>query len=85
MQNRKLLIAVALLGGCVANAAFAADPVPCEQTLSDLKAAASSATLSDADKAKVADLENQGIERCKADDDAGADALFAEATKVMGK
>jgi hypothetical protein len=53
--------------------------------LSDVKAAVESAKLSEADKAKVTDLEDKGLERCKADDDARADALFAQALKILGK
>lgn len=63
----------------------AANPVPCEKMLNDVKAALGAAKLSDADKTKVTDLEGKGLERCKADDDAGADAFFAEALKTMGK
>ncbi len=58
---------------------------PCETMLKDLRAAAASAKLSDADKAKVTDLENKGIERCNADDDKRADDFFAQAMKVVGK
>jgi hypothetical protein len=65
--------------------AAAANPVPCENMLKDLKAATKDAKLSDADKAKVADLQGKGLERCKADDDAGADTFFADAMKIMGK
>jgi hypothetical protein len=85
MRSPELFVALLLAAPGFASTAFAADPVPCEQSLSDLKAAVASSNPSDADKAKVADLESQGIERCKADDDAGADALFAEAMKVLGK
>ena len=60
-------------------------PAPCENMLKDVKTAFKDAKLNDADKAKVSDLENQGLERCKADDDAGADDFFAQALKVMGK
>ena len=63
----------------------AADPVPCEKALADLRTAIKSVTLVDADKAKISDLEQQGLERCKADDDAGADSFFAEAMKIIGK
>lgn len=69
----------------VSLAAAAANPVPCENMLNDLKAATKDAKLSDADKAKVADLQGKGLERCKADDDAGADTFFADAMKIMGK
>ena len=62
-----------------------AKPVPCEKMLNDARAAIKSAKLADADKAKANDLMNKGIERCKADDDAGADAFFAEILKLAGK
>jgi 2-methylisocitrate lyase-like PEP mutase family enzyme len=66
--------------------AFAAGtPVPCETMLKDVRAAMDKAKLSDADLTKVKDLEQQGLDRCKADDDAGADAFFADAMKIMGK
>lgn len=64
---------------------YAAAPVPCENALKDLKTALSSAKPSDADKAKIADLQNKGTERCKADDDQGADNYFAQAMKLIGK
>jgi hypothetical protein len=63
----------------------AAAPVPCEKMLSDVKAAIGTAKVSDADKQKVADLQAKGLERCKADDDAGADDFFTQALKIMGK
>ena len=59
--------------------------VPCEQMLSDVRAALKSANLTDANKAKVADLEQKGVERCKADDDTRADAFFTQALALMGK
>jgi len=69
-----------------ATTALAANaPVPCEQMLSDVKAALPAAKLTDAAKAKVTDLENKGIERCKADDDTRADVFCAEALAVLGK
>ena len=82
MRSPTLLAALVLAAIGFASTAFAADPVPCEQALSDLKGAVASSTASDA---KVADLETQGIERCKADDDAGADALFAQALATLHK
>lgn len=84
----KLIIAAAISTFAAVNSlptASLAAPVPCEQMLKDVRAATKDAKLSDVDKAKVADLEGQGLERCKADDDAGADAFFAEALKIMGK
>lgn len=67
-------------------AVASAAPVPCENALATLKTATAAATtLNTADKAKVADLTTKGLERCKADDDQGADDLFAEAMKLLGK
>lgn len=78
-----LLAAAALLS--IVPACFADDPVPCEDMLAKVKEAAKTAQLTDADKAKVADLQDQGIERCKADDDKNADDLFTQALKIMGQ
>jgi 2-methylisocitrate lyase-like PEP mutase family enzyme len=79
------LSAIAVVGPLPSVSMAATSPVPCEKSLSDLKAAVASAKLSDADAAKVTDLEGKGLERCKADDDAGADAFFADAMKLLGK
>ena len=66
--------------------AFAEDLVPCEDMMQTVKDTVAAATkLSDADKAKVAELQQKGLDRCKADDDANADKLFGEAMKLMGK
>jgi hypothetical protein len=59
--------------------------MPCETMLKDLRDAAAKATLNDADKAKVTDLENKGIERCNADDDKRADDFISQAMKVVGQ
>ncbi|MBN8997032.1 MAG: hypothetical protein J0H63_11215 [Rhizobiales bacterium] len=80
-----ILLASAIASAVAPLSALAASPVPCEQMLKQVNAAEKSAKLGDADKKKVADLKNQGLERCKADDDAGADDFFAQALKVMGK
>ncbi len=58
---------------------------PCETALKDLRAAEAKATLDDAAKNKVSELETKGIERCNADDDKRADDFFAQAMKVVGK
>ena len=63
----------------------AAEDVPCENMLKDLRAAIDGATLSDADAAKIKELEDKGIERCNADDDAHADEFFTQAMKILGK
>jgi len=65
--------------------AFADEAVPCEKMLSDLRAAEKAMQLNEADTAKVAELEDKGIERCNADDDKRADTFFAEALKLLGK
>ena len=80
-----LLAASALAGALAPLSASAASPVPCEQMLKEVTAAEKTSKLSDSDKKKVADLKSQGLERCKADDDAGADGFFAQALKLMGK
>ena len=69
----------------MATSGHADDVVPCEDMLKDLRAAVDGAALNDADKAKIAELQDKGIERCNADDDARADAFFADAMKIMGK
>ena len=86
-MNKLTIVALSvfMLAGALPMVASAAEVVPCEDMLADLKAAIQTATLSEADMAKVNDLESQGLERCKADDDAGADALFTEALAVIGK
>ena len=53
--------------------------------LKDMRAAKATATLNDADKAKVDELEAKAVERCNADDDARSDAFLTEAMKIMGK
>ena len=86
---RKLILAPVLACiaslGILVSMAHAAEPVPCEDMLKNLREAVKTAKLSEADSKKVADLEDKGIERCNADDDKRADALFAEAMKIMGK
>lgn len=78
-------ILTAIIGtGLVSSYANAAN-VPCEVMLKDMRAAKASAKLSDADMAKVNDLETKGVERCNADDDARSDAFLTEAMKIMGK
>ena len=82
-QTAALLAILAMVA--ISTVASAANPMPCEKALNDLKAAINAATLTDADKARVADLEGKGLERCKADDDAGADAFFSDAMKLVAK
>lgn len=78
-----LLLATGLAGLHIPSAWAAA--TPCETMLNDLRAAEATAKLNASDKAKVAELETKGIERCNADDDERADDFFAQAMKVLGK
>lgn len=71
--------------GPAALPAKAADAVPCETMLKDLRTAVSAAKPGDADKTKVDELEKKGIERCSADDDKRADEFFAQALKILGR
>lgn len=84
-MNRIALIAVTTLlcgsGLSTANAAT----VPCEDMLRQLRDAEKTATLGEADKAKVGELESKGIERCNADDDKRADKFFEDALKIVAK
>ena len=82
----KTMIRAALIGALalmIPAVAFA--KVPCEETLKDVRAARSSAQLSDADATKVDDLINKGIDRCNADDDNRANGFFKDAMTAMGK
>lgn len=60
-------------------------PVPCEDMLAQYRTVEpKTASLPDADKAKVAELEAKGLERCNADDDKRADDFFAQAIQLIG-
>ncbi|MFJ6322026.1 MULTISPECIES: hypothetical protein [unclassified Rhizobium] len=78
-----ILVAVAAAGFTAAGARAA--NVPCEEMLKDMRAAKASATLSDANKTKVNDLEAKAVERCNADDDARSDKFSSDAMAIMGK
>ncbi|AYG69725.1 MULTISPECIES: hypothetical protein [unclassified Rhizobium] len=84
MKNLFLPIIVLAAGIYSTNAALAAS-VPCEEMLKQLRAVEASTKPSDADKAKISDLEAKGIERCNADDDKRADEFFTQAMKILGK
>ncbi|MBN8951409.1 MULTISPECIES: hypothetical protein [unclassified Rhizobium] len=84
MKNLILAVSVLAAGIYAANTARAAS-VPCEELLKQLRAAEAAAKPSDADKAKISDLEAKGIERCNADDDKRADEFFNQALKILGK
>ena len=80
----QILAAAAALSAALAVSASAA-PMPCEQMLKEVKAAIETAQVPAADMDKAKAAEQQGLDRCKADDDAGADQHFAEALKLLGK
>jgi hypothetical protein len=82
---QRMLLTAAFLTALPFSASQAAAPAPCEKMLNDVRAALAATKLADADKAKVVDLENKGIERCKADDDAHADEFFTAALKALSK
>ncbi|MDX8531954.1 hypothetical protein RFM41_07625 [Mesorhizobium sp. VK25A] len=85
MNKFALAFAFAATAIAASLASAVAAPTPCETALKDLRAAEAKATLNDADKNKVSELETKGIERCNADDDKRADDFFAQAMKVLGK
>lgn len=88
MKQRVLVIGLTLaaLGSLAPVLAMAADkPVPCEKMLEQLRTEEKTAGPSSADKAQYDVTKQKGIDRCKADDDAGADALFAEALALLKK
>ncbi len=59
-------------------------PVPCEVTLKELRTVLDATSPPAADKAKVDELQNKGIERCNADDDKRADGFFSQALAILG-
>jgi hypothetical protein len=81
----KLVLGAAMFAAIAVATPALADDVPCENMLKDLRAALQNAKPSDADAAKIKELEDKGIERCNADDDARADEFFAQAMKILGK
>ncbi|MFJ6322127.1 MULTISPECIES: hypothetical protein [unclassified Rhizobium] len=80
-----ILPVVVFASGLYAAGAVQAANVPCEEMLKQLRTAEVSAKPTDADKARISDLEAKGIERCNADDDKRADEFFTQALKILGK
>jgi hypothetical protein len=81
----KTILSVAFVALVATGPAFAEDPVPCEDLAKQVNDALKTATLSDADKAKVKKHRKAGLDLCKAEKDADADAEFTAALKLMGK
>ncbi|WP_320202020.1 hypothetical protein RMR16_023615 (plasmid) [Agrobacterium sp. rho-13.3] len=78
-------ILTAIIGAGVVSTYANAANVPCEEMLKDMRAAKTTAKLSDADMAKVNELETKAVERCNADDDVRSDQFLTDAMKIMGK
>lgn len=86
MIRSLIALGVLILAGLApALPAHADEPVPCEKMLADLRAALDKAKPSDADAAKIKELEDKGMERCNADDDQRADEFFTQALKILGQ
>jgi ABC-type proline/glycine betaine transport system substrate-binding protein len=82
----KLLLATAVAAAlALPNFARADEPEACEQVLKRLDDALKTATLTDDQKAQVTDLRKQGLEKCKLEKDAEADADFQAALKILGQ
>ena len=81
----KTILSFALLVLIATGPAFAEDPVPCEDLAKQVSDALKTAQLSDADKAKVKEHRKAGLDLCKVEKDADADAEFTAALKLMGK
>lgn len=81
----KTILSAAMIGIATFVISAWAEDVPCEDMLKNLRAAESDAKLSDADAAKLKELEDKGIERCNADDDMHADEFFTKAMAILGK
>jgi hypothetical protein len=86
---KKALLATALMiaaaGAPLSVSSARAATAPCEDMLKDMRAAKAAASLSEADMAKVNDLETKAVERCNADDDARSDGFLTDAMKIMSK
>jgi hypothetical protein len=81
----KTLFFLAFLALVATSPAFAEDAVPCEDLAKQVSDALKTAQLSDADKAKVKEHRKAGLDLCKVEKDADADAEFMAALKLMGK
>jgi hypothetical protein len=83
---QRLLLAAALAAALVLPGLARADePEACEQVLKRLDDALKTATLSDEQKTQVTGLRKQGLEKCKLEKDAEADADFQAALKILGQ
>jgi hypothetical protein len=84
MKKLPLVLAVAI-SAAFATPTLATETVPCEKMLEDLRTNIATSKLSEADMAKVNELQDKGIERCNADDDTHADEFFTQAMTLLGK
>ena len=83
---QKFLLATAVaVALALPGLARADEPEACEQVLKRLDDALKTATLSSDQKTQVTDLRKQGLEKCKLEKDAEADADFQAALNIVGK
>ncbi|MGH6883470.1 hypothetical protein [Hypericibacter sp.] len=83
---QRLLLAAAVTAALALPALARADePEACEQVLKRLDDAMKTTTLTDEQKVQVTGLRKQGLEKCKVEKDAEADADFQAALKILGK
>jgi len=83
----KMLIGAALLSAVLSAALMSqvvrATEPPCERVLAELRASEQDQGPIASDAATFNRLEASGIDRCRADDDHGADALFRRAAALL--
>jgi hypothetical protein len=83
---QKFLLATAISAALtLPGLARADEPEACEQVLKRLDNALKTATLSGDQKTQVTGLRKQGLEKCKIEKDAEADADFQAALKILGQ
>lgn len=85
MFQRLLLAAAVTAALALPSLARADEPEACEQVLKRLDDALKTATLTDEQKTQVTGLRKQGLEKCKVEKDAEADADFQAALKILGQ
>jgi hypothetical protein len=82
---QKFLLATAMTATlALPGLARADEPEACEQVLKRLDDALKTSTISADQKTQVTDLRKQGLEKCKLEKDAEADADFQAALKILG-
>jgi len=85
LEMTKTIVLLAFFALAATGSAFADDPVPCEDLAKQVNDAMKAAKLSDSEKAQVKEHRKAGLDLCKVEKDAEADAEFTAALKLMGK